>query len=163
MVQEIEHGTVRLTPMGEPGSVDDGLNLPIVKAPMGGAAAGRQSGRRRNRQVIVRMTPEERGRLAELAEVARTSVSRFVLDSTVYAEAVRLVPTKGELRQIMVELRRQGNNLNQIARAINSGQMPVSAESSRTIAEECSTIRESWAEILRTWSVVMAELDGVLP
>lgn len=158
----IERATIGTGPMGEMGRVDDGLDLPVPKAPerRSGGAGPR---RRRGRKVTFWTTEEELARLRELSSDAGTSMSRYLLDSTVYADAVRLVPARGELRQVMVELRRQGNNLNQIARAVNSGQMPVSDESSRTIAEECSTIRKSWTEILKTWSVVMAELDGVLP
>lgn len=158
----IERATIGTEPMGEMGRVDDGLDLPVPKAPerQSGGAGPR---RRRERKVTFWTTEEELARLRELSSDAGTSMSRYLLDSTVYADAVRCVPTRAELHQVIAELRREGNNVNQIARALNAGAAPIDDRSKEAMVRTIDELLATWKQVLAGVTVTMAELDGVLP
>lgn len=74
--------------------------------------------RTRNKQIVLRFTDKEYSTIKKAMDIAqKKSQSDFILD------CVQNKPTidMDTLRQILVELKRQGNNLNQIARSVNQG------------------------------------------
>lgn len=158
----IERATIGAEPMGEMGKVEDGLNLPIPKVPEPKTSKDGPR-RKRGRKVTFWTTDEELARLRELAGDAGTSMSRYLLDSTVYCDALRSVPSREELHQVIAELRRQGNNVNQIARRLNSSSGEMDGDTARGIKDSIDSLMETWQGVLEGVTVTMAELDGVLP
>ena len=71
--------------------------------------------------VPVRLTPDERDRLKELARESKISLSDYVR-RTVLSKRLPAKAAPEVNRQTYQELARVGNNLNQVARALNSGQ-----------------------------------------
>lgn len=67
--------------------------------------------------LIFRVTPEERDRIEHKAIIAGESVSNYLRDSALKKEIVVI----DGLKEFTIELRRIGNNLNQITKAENSG------------------------------------------
>ena len=82
--------------------------------------------RRRIRQSLVRWTDEEFNALAAKADKAGLAVAAFMRAAALGdagPRAQRRPPADHKaLRQILGELGRVGNNLNQIARALNAGE-----------------------------------------
>jgi hypothetical protein len=82
--------------------------------------------RRRLRQSLVRWTDEEFNAVAAKADKAGLAIAAFMRATTLGdpgPRAQRRPPADHKaLRQILGELGRIGNNLNQIARALNSGE-----------------------------------------
>jgi len=82
--------------------------------------------RRRLRQSLVRWTDEEFNALAAKADKAGLAVAAFMRAAALGdagPRAQRRPPADHKaLRQILGELGRVGNNLNQIARALNAGE-----------------------------------------
>ena len=74
---------------------------------------------RKNKTGILtfRVTPEEREQIERKALTASKSVSNYLRDSAVKKEIVVI----DSLKDFTTELRRIGNNLNQITKAVNSG------------------------------------------
>jgi hypothetical protein len=91
---------------------------------------------RRNRQINIRVTDEDHARLAMAA-------SKIGLSLTAYCERLVIRPRRRiEIAQavrhaidpaLFVELRRIGNNLNQIAHALNSGLPPHLGMTARSL------------------------------
>lgn len=63
------------------------------------------------------MTPEERNQIERKAIIAGESVSNYLRNSALKQEIVVI----DGLNKFTIELRRIGNNLNQITKAVNSG------------------------------------------
>ena len=81
-----------------------------------------QGGRRRDAQMLLRLTSRERDEIASKAEDAGMTRADFVLASV---RETKVIVTRdddkiAELMRIRYELSRIGNNLNQIARQVNS-------------------------------------------
>lgn len=74
----------------------------------------------RDVKITVRVTKQERSKLKENASLCGLSATEFIMLKCVYEDQEFVVIDDGELTAIKVELRRQGNNLNQIAAALNS-------------------------------------------
>jgi len=80
----------------------------------------------RTAQVVVRLTPDERLRLEELA--GETHISEF-MRAAAFKRAARIPPQIPELnREAWSELSRTASNLNQIAYRANSGEVVASDE-----------------------------------
>jgi hypothetical protein len=82
--------------------------------------------RQRNRLISLRLSDGEFNRIAARADACGLGVSGFLrasgLDGDAGPRAHRRPPADHKvLRQILGELGRVGNNINQIARALNSG------------------------------------------
>lgn len=94
-----------------------------------------------------RMTAEEYQRLCEAAGSRTISdyIRRQLLGEHVSPRPPRRRPVEGdELLSIMLaELGRSrlSSNLNQLARAVNSGSLPVSPETEKAILEACAEIK----------------------
>ena len=74
---------------------------------------------RKNKTGILtfRVTPDERTQIERQAMLSDKSVSDYIRDSTLKKEIVVI----DGLKEFTIELRRIGNNLNQITKAVNSG------------------------------------------
>lgn len=74
----------------------------------------------------IRVTPQEYLRILKMAQAARTKpqeyIRRAVLDKVGLEKPIYLM-TPEQATEFGVELKRQGNNINQIAMKINSGLM----------------------------------------
>lgn len=82
--------------------------------------------RRATKLIVFRVTPAEAEGLRQAADAAKQSVAAYVRSRAVEASQVR--PRRGKpaadveaVRQLVAALNRVGNNLNQIAKAANSG------------------------------------------
>lgn len=85
--------------------------------------------RQRNIRISLRVSGSEFNRIAARADACGLGVSGFLrasgLDGDAGPRAHRRPPADHRvLRQILGELGRAGNNINQIARALNSGDSP---------------------------------------
>src|SRR5215470_18309384 len=71
------------------------------------------------KRALVRLTNDEHSRLTDLARIAGLSLSRFLVESGLTGRAP--TPADRMLRErALVQLIRVGNNLNQVARQLNS-------------------------------------------
>lgn len=94
----------------------------------GARATARQGGHRRtgasagprDERVTVRMTEGERVALREAADAARLTEAQYVRARACYSRAQVLSVDDATLREVLAEMSRQGTNLNQIARRVNS-------------------------------------------
>lgn len=71
-------------------------------------------------RIGVRLSFEEQEQLLKQAALARLSLSEYVRKMSLDGE-IRMEQPKGASPDVIVQLRHMGNNLNQIARALNSG------------------------------------------
>ena len=104
----------------------------------------------------VRLTNDEHRRLAAGAKDASLSISRYLVVSTLSKKAVRKEDEDAyEVRTFqrdwaINEVARVGNNLNQIARQLNSQRGTISSESIElaleTVAIAIRELRRLWAE-----------------
>ena len=87
-----------------------------------------------NRDVIlkVRLTQEESDRLKERSERTGISMSGIVRAALKKQKLVELPPA--DFTETVVQLRRIGNNLNQLTRAANSGEVQI-PEIKETLSE----------------------------
>ena len=92
----------------------------------GAQATARQGGHRRTgpsartETLHIRMTEGEREALREAADAARLTEAQYVRARVCYSRARILSVDDAALREVLAELRREGANLNQIARRANS-------------------------------------------
>jgi len=76
--------------------------------------------RSRTARIQIRVSEEEKERVAGLAAASGLSITDYVLWSCLYPRQTVYTIDKGELAAARTELARQGNNLNQIAYALNT-------------------------------------------
>lgn len=109
--------------------------------------------------VKVRLTPTEFEELREAAEkVGGYSVGAYV--GAIAQEAARDMPmrqydTIGPLIDARREIRRTGNNLNQIAKALNSNRQPTPRRLNRALEDSSEALRitmDAVDELGRAWS-----------
>jgi hypothetical protein len=94
--------------------------------------------RRRTAHITIRLTPDERAAIDESAQRAGLTAgshARSILLGAPTPRQVRRPPVeRRELAQLLGEVGRVGNNLNQIARALNSGAEPDDGALSEALA-----------------------------
>lgn len=73
--------------------------------------------RKRNRTLTIRLTTAEKDAIVRNAAKARMSLTDFIVTSALSAE----IYVAEDLRPVITELKRIGNNLNQISMKINAG------------------------------------------
>lgn len=73
--------------------------------------------RKRNQTLTVRLTPSERREIIRRAEKSRMSLTDYILASSTQTE----IHVAEDTRPLIAELKRIGNNLNQITMKINAG------------------------------------------
>lgn len=125
---------------------------------MNGKAFGTAAnGRRRSEQMLLRLTPEEREEIASKAREAGMTQADFVLEAV---RGTRVFVQRDEERitllfGIRYQLSRAGNNLNQIARVLNSS---AKARKSMAVEAELENIDEAVGRILRVLSELYEEI-----
>lgn len=80
--------------------------------------------RKRPKQIVIRATEEEFEKIKERVEKSGLKQNEFLLKS---ATGKEIIVIEG-LKEITLELKRIGNNLNQVTRAIHEGRANCSAE-----------------------------------
>ena len=73
--------------------------------------------RKRNQTMTIRLTPAEKDAILRKAEKARMSLTDYIVASSLLTE----IHVAEDTRPLLTELKRIGNNLNQIAMKINAG------------------------------------------
>ena len=73
--------------------------------------------RKRNQTLTVRLTPRERCEIIRRAEKSRMSLTDYILAASTQTE----IYVAEDTRPLIAELKRIGNNLNQITMKINAG------------------------------------------
>src|SRR5665213_2127357 len=86
----------------------------------------------RTRMLTVRLTPEDHQRLVEAAATGGTTVSG-VAERLIVTGRINVAATEQLDPKVMAELGRIGNNLNQIAHAVNSNLPPVISDAARQL------------------------------
>ena len=74
--------------------------------------------RKRNVTLSIRLTAKEKEAILSKANEAEMSVTDYIVRST-SRKKIRVV----NMKDVVIELKRIGNNINQIARRINSGEL----------------------------------------
>ena len=128
---------------GRQGAAGDGCGAEGGAAPRTSPASARPQRRTRTRQnkqrtaVSVRLSTTERASVKAAAEHTGASLAKFMANASLAAAhdinrvAANLLDLRGTIRELIAartELARIGNNVNQIARAFNSGADPIGAE-----------------------------------
>ncbi len=73
--------------------------------------------RKRNQTLSIRLTPAEKNAIVKRAAKARMSLTDYILTSALVTE----IHVAEDTRPLITELKRIGNNLNQISTKINAG------------------------------------------
>lgn len=72
--------------------------------------------RKRNQILSIRLTDSEKSAINKKSKKAKMTLTEYILKSSLQSE-IKVI----DLQPLLVELKRIGNNLNQITRKINSG------------------------------------------
>ena len=96
--------------------------------------------RRRNKTLTIRVTEDELAEIIQQTMKARLNLTEFILASARKTEII-LPPDTAPL---LLELKRIGNNINQIAAKVNSGAAYASGlkEAAKALREACRTLKE---------------------
>lgn len=100
---------------------------------------GLRLARQRERQILFRVSADEAERIEAKIRQAGLSKRQYLTDAALGSRIVVIE----ELKTMIIEMKRQGNNLNQIARKLNSGEKVSSQE----FADTMSQVRQAWAEL----------------
>ena len=103
----------------------------------------KQKTRRRSATLSLHLTPKEKEDIVKNARRAKRSVTDFVVEASRGAQFIE----SGDLHGSLLELKRIGNNVNQIARKINSGEAKV--ESFHEFVGKLETIKSELYMIVR--------------
>ena len=90
-----------------------------------------------------RVTPDERSRIEHKALSSYRTLSRYLRDCSLGKE-IKTVPG---VDAMVSELRRIGNNLNQLARAVNSGYAPDSSTIASELGEIQKGVKQIWQSL----------------
>lgn len=88
------------------------------------------SNRKRNKTLTIRLTEAEKNQIVNKAESSKMSVADYIVSLSGKTKIV-LPP---DLSPVIIEMKRLGNNLNQIAMKVNSG--AVYAPEFKTVLEK---------------------------
>ncbi|MFG1804983.1 MobC family plasmid mobilization relaxosome protein [Streptomyces sp. NPDC049040] len=120
----------------------------------------RRSRTRQNKQrdaVSVRLSTTERAQVKAAADHTGASLAKFMAQASLAAAhdinrvAANLLDLRGTIRELIAartDLARIGNNINQIARAINSGGDPIGAEAALADVRRVAARLEAAAQTL---------------
>ncbi|MCI6548994.1 MAG: MobC family plasmid mobilization relaxosome protein [Coriobacteriaceae bacterium] len=135
---------------------------------VGSKSTARQGGHRRtgpsagprDERVTVRMSEGEREALRDAAGAARLTEAQYVRARACYSRARILSVDDATLREVLAEMRREGTNLNQIARRANSLSDHELAREADAIASALRSLSRLQGETFqRLLSVVSARTD----
>ena len=149
---------------GRQGATGDGCGAEGGPTPRTSPAASARSQRRnrarQNKQrpaVSVRLSTSERASLKAAAEHVGASLAKFIAQAALTAAqdvnrvAANLLDLRGIVRELIAartDLARIGNNINQIARAFNSGGDPAGAEAALADVRRAAARLEAAAQTL---------------
>lgn len=80
--------------------------------------------RKRNKQIVIRLTDEEYKALKTLVERSKIKQNDFII-ANMFNKPINVIDG---LENILVELKRIGNNLNQLTREVHQGRINCSDE-----------------------------------
>ena len=90
-----------------------------------------------------RVTPEERIKIEHKALSSYRTVSTYLRDCAL-GKRIVVMP---DVNNLITELRRLGNNLNQIARAVNSGFIDVESSAADDLSEIRKGVKGIWQSL----------------
>lgn len=110
------------------------------------------SGKKREKNILIRVSPEEFELIRERASVAGvTNLSAYIRKMAIDGYIVKLeLP---ELREMISLLRRSSNNLNQIARRVNS--------TGRLYGEDVRDLAEQQKELWSCANAILKKLAAI--
>lgn len=117
-------------------------------------AKSKKVNRSRTERLCLGLTPEEKMMITDGARNAGMSRTDFILNTV---EGNRVVVLTG-LPEILQELSRQGNNLNQIARCLNQRGF-VSKETIEKTSKSCLRAYEQLIQFVDNWNVKLKRLE----
>lgn len=100
----------------------------------------RKANRRRTERLCLGLTPEEKELINNAAKVAGMSRTDYILNSVKGTRVVVIT----SLQEVLIELSRQGNNLNQIARCLNQRGYVNHV----TIEKTCQSCRNTYQQLV---------------
>lgn len=148
---------------GRRGATDEGCGAEGGPAPRTSTTRTRPQRRTRTRQnkqraaVSVRLSTTERAQVKAAADHTGSSLAKFMAQASLAAAhyinrvAANLLDLRGTIRELIAartELARIGNNVNQIARALNAGGDPVGAEATLVAVHRAAARVEAAAQVL---------------
>lgn len=148
---------------GRQGAAGAGCGAEDGPAPGTSATRARSQRRTRARQnkqraaVSVRLSTTERASVKAAADHVGASLAKFMANASLAAAhdidrvAANLLDLRGTIRELVAartDLARIGNNVNQIARAFNSGADPIGAEAALADVRRAATRLEAAAQTL---------------
>ena len=98
--------------------------------------------RKRNNQIIVRMNDEEKSIFDEKVKQSGLTQSEYFRKMAL-GENVYVLASSEEMKNLFLEIHRQGNNVNQVAKNLNSG-IYVGAE------KDVKVLNETYRELVLT-------------
>ena len=99
---------------------------------------------KKTKALMLRLTPDEFALLKEQSERTGRSMSDLIRAAWKKMRIVELPPA--DFSETVVQLRRIGNNLNQIARAVNAGEVHISEI--KTVLNEIVAVDRRMSSIL---------------
>lgn len=103
-------------------------------------------GNTKTAHVNVRMTEEERAAIVARSSSCNMPPSTFMREAALHiGEKPVRVADETTLRQILTEMKRQGNNLNQAVRAVNK--YGIDAQTSRQLSEAIALVSRTASQL----------------
>jgi len=99
--------------------------------------------RKRNKQVKVWLTEEEYQRLINKVHKSKLSQSDYIRKSILEKD---IIVIEG-IKELLVQIKKIGNNLNQLTKAVNSGIAINPSSDLKYIKQE---LKEVWQELIKT-------------
>ncbi len=98
--------------------------------------------------ILVRATPAERKAIRKRADAAELSLSRFLVARGLSEQPPPTKEDREALSKMLFELKKAGNNINQIAHAMHSSRLTDAPPPAKgEISEAILTIREATAAV----------------
>ena len=91
--------------------------------------------KRRDKKIHLRVTTDEYNTLKEASRIYNKKVSTMLLESIFSKLPQKILMTSEHLIQLMSEIKRIGNNINQVAKKINSGDVPPTKSVDAAVTE----------------------------
>lgn len=93
--------------------------------------------RKRNKQICIRLTDDERDRIADKAEKSNLSMQEYIINCALNKK-ITVVNSHEDLAKMRAEIKRIGNNINQIAKKANT--FGLNSEDIKTLLERQSVL-----------------------
>ena len=111
-----------------------------------------------NSRIDLRLSKEDKQKIQDLALAANVSVSRYLLLKGLGHE---IKPSLvNPLKEILEQINRWGNNLNQIAKGINQARLEENLQLYQQTLREISVIKTKISEIQAAVAIALDEVKG---